>query len=247
MQWACYLPARGSREVTPAIFPIRLRISTAYLVLGSRAVLVDAGCPGEAERILRGLRRYNIEPERLALVLHTHGHVDHAGSTRVFRERFRIPAVVHRGDAEKLRAGDSGELVPLRFSSRLLKLFLNPRFPPVEPDLEIEEGYSLEQFGVPATVVHTPGHTPGSISLLFEDGRAIAGDLMMGGALGGLYHATEPGYHYFAEDLFALRHSIQKLLDRGAKTIFLGHGGPLEAGRVRERFAADFAGLEKQP
>jgi glyoxylase-like metal-dependent hydrolase (beta-lactamase superfamily II) len=229
----------------PAIFPIQLRLSTAYLVLGTRAVLVDTGSPGEEERILRALRRYNVEPERLALLLHTHGHMDHAGSTRTLQVRLRIPAAVHRADAGKLRAGHSGELIPLRFSSRLLKLFLSPRFPAFEPELEIEEGYSLNEFGISAAVVHTPGHTPGSISVLFEDGRAIAGDLMMGGALGGLYHADEPGYHYFAENLPELRRSIRKLLDFGAKTIFLGHGGPLEAARVRERFAADFDRLEK--
>src|SRR5208282_822502 len=170
--------------MTPAIFPIRLRISTAYVILGARAVLVDTGSEGEEERILRGLRRYNVEPERVALLLHTHGHTDHAGSTRALKERLRIPAAVH-----------------------------------------------------------TAGHTPGSISILFDDGRAIAGDLMMGGSLGGAYHATEPGYHYFAEDLTELRRSIRKLLDRGARTIYLGHGGPLDAGRARERFSPDFAGI----
>jgi len=229
--------------MNPAIFPIRLRISMAYVLAGTRAVLVDTGCPGEEERILRGLRRYNLEPDRLALLLHTHGHLDHAGSTRALKERLQVPTAVHPGDAPKLRAGDSGLLVPLRFSSRVLSLFLNPRFPAIEPDLLIEEGYSLAEFGIPATVVHTPGHTPGSISILFEDGRAIAGDLMMGGSLGGALHPSEPGYHYFAEDLTELRRSIRKLLDRGAKTIYLGHGGPLEAGRVRERFAPDFAGI----
>ncbi|HKO04713.1 MAG TPA: MBL fold metallo-hydrolase [Candidatus Acidoferrales bacterium] len=229
--------------MTPAIFPIRLRISTAYVILGARAVLVDTGSEGEEERILRGLRRYNVEPERVALLLHTHGHTDHAGSTRALKERLRIPAAVHPADAGKMRAGDSGALVPLRFSSRVVALFINPRFPAVEPDLLIEEGYSLVEFGIPAAVVHTPGHTPGSISILFDDGRAIAGDLMMGGSLGGAYHATEPGYHYFAEDLTELRRSIRKLLDRGARTIYLGHGGPLDAGRARERFSPDFAGI----
>ena len=225
----------------PAIYPIGLRISTAYIVVGTRAVLVDTGSPGEEEQVLRGLRRFNIDPERVALLLHTHGHVDHAGSTRALKERLGIPAAIHRGDAPKLRAGHSGELIPLRFSSRVLKWFLKPQFPAVEPELEIEEGYSLQEFGISARVVHTPGHTPGSISLLFEDGRAIAGDLMMGGGLGGLYRAAEPGYHYFAEDLAELRRSIGKLLECGAKTIFLGHGGPVEAQRVRERFAADLA------
>ena len=215
----------------------------AYVLVGERAVLVDTGCAGEEERILRGLRRFNLEPERIALLLHTHGHLDHAGSTRALQSRLRVPAAVHPADAPKMRAGDSRPLVPLRFSSRVLSLFLDPCFPPVEPDLLVEEGYSLAEFGLSATVLHTPGHTPGSISILFDDGRAIAGDLMMGGSLGGSLRPFDPGYHYYAEDLAALRRSIRKLLDRGAKTIYLGHGGPLEAGRVRERFAPDFAGI----
>ncbi len=235
--------ARGGCGMIPAIFPIRLRISMAYVILGERAVLVDTGSEGEEERILRGLRRYNVEPQRVALLLHTHGHTDHAGSTRALKERLRVPAAIHAADAPKMRAGDSGPLIPLRFSSRLISLIINPRFPPAEPDLLVEEGYSLGEFGIPAAVLHTPGHTPGSISILFDDGRAIAGDLMMGGSLGGAFHPDRPGYHYFAEDLTELRRSIRKLLDRGAKTIYLGHGGPLEAGRVRERFAPDFAAI----
>jgi len=212
----------------------------AYVVVGERSVLVDTGSAGEEERILRGMRRFNLDPGRISLLLHTHGHTDHAGSTRALKERLRVPAAVHPADAAKLRAGDSGPLIPLRFSSRVISLFLDPKFPPVEPDLLIDEGYSLAEFGIPATLLHTPGHTPGSVSVLFEDGRAIAGDLMMGGSLGGALRPFDPGYHYFAEDLPGLRRSIRKLLDRGAKTIYLGHGGPLDAQRVRERFASDF-------
>ena len=234
------LLARGC-AVIPAIFPIRLRMSMAYVILGERAVLVDTGCAGEEERVLQGLRRFNVEPARVALLLHTHAHTDHAGSTRALKERLHVPVAVHPADTGKMRVGNSSPLVPLRLSSRVVSLFLDPRFPPVEPDVLMEEGFSLREFGISATVLHTPGHTPGSISLLFDDGRAIAGDLMMGGSLGGAYHASDPGYHYFAEDLNELRRSIRKLLERGAKTIYLGHGGPLEAGRVRERFGADFA------
>ena len=227
----------------PAIYPIRLKISMAYIVLAERAVLVDTGSAGEEEQVLRGLRRFNVSPERVGLLLHTHAHTDHAGSTRALRERLRVPAAVHAADAGKMRVGDSSPLVPLRLSSRIMSLFLDPRFPAVEPDLIVEEGYSLKEFGIPATVVHTPGHTPGSISVLFDDGRAIAGDLMMGGWLGGAYRREEPGYHYYAEDVGELRRSIRKLLERGAKTIYLGHGGPLDAARVRERFEADFSAI----
>jgi glyoxylase-like metal-dependent hydrolase (beta-lactamase superfamily II) len=225
--------------VNPAIYPIRLKISMAYILVGERAVIVDTGCAGEEEQILRGLGRFNLDPRTVSLILHTHGHTDHAGSTRALKLKLGVPAAVHSADAPKMRAGDSRPLVPLRLSSRILSLFLNPLFPAFEPDLLLEDGFSLSEFGVRANVLHTPGHTPGSISILFEDGRAVAGDLMMGGSLGGAFHPLVPGYHYYAEDLAELRRSIRKLLDHGAKTIYLGHGGPLEASRVRDRFASD--------
>src|SRR5271170_6384478 len=100
----------------------------AYIVLGERAVVVDTGSAGEEERILRGLRRFNVEPERVTLLLHTHGHTDHAGSTRALRERLRVPVAVHAADAGKMRVGNSSPLIPLRLSSRVVSLFLDPRF-----------------------------------------------------------------------------------------------------------------------
>jgi hydroxyacylglutathione hydrolase len=230
----------GKTPLAVPIIRIRLRISWAYLLLGERPVLVDTGSAGEENRIERALRRHGVEPRSLALLLHTHGHTDHAGSTHALQERHKIAAAVHPGDAEKMRSGDSGPLIPLRFFSRVLLQFLNPLFPAATPDLLVEEGYSLREFGIPATVVHTPGHTPGSITVLFEDGRAIVGDLLMGGFLGGYFLPSAPNYHYYAEDLGGIHSSIKKLLDRGVKTFYPGHGGPLDAARVRRRFEPEF-------
>jgi glyoxylase-like metal-dependent hydrolase (beta-lactamase superfamily II) len=223
------------------IIRIRLRISWAYLLLAERPVLVDTGSAGEEGRIVRALRRHGVEPGSLAMLLHTHAHTDHAGSTRALQERYKIPAAVHPADLEKMRSGDSSPLIPLRFFSRVLLQFLNPLFPAATPDLLVEEGYSLRQLGIPATVVHTPGHTPGSISVLFDDGRAITGDLLMGGYLGGYILPSAPNYHYYAEDLSGIRSSIRNLLDRGAMTFYPGHGGPLDAVRVRQRFEPEFS------
>lgn len=90
--------------------------------------------------------------------------------------------------------------------------------------------------GCPRALSRRRGHTAGSISIVFDDGRAITGDLLMGGVLGGYVLPRIPGYHYYAEDLPQVRRSIRKLLDLGVKQFFPGHGGPLDAAAVEKRF-----------
>ena len=58
---------------------IKGAISNSYLLLGEKPVLVDTGSPGDLKRILAALKARDIEPKKLALILLTHGHGDHAG------------------------------------------------------------------------------------------------------------------------------------------------------------------------
>jgi glyoxylase-like metal-dependent hydrolase (beta-lactamase superfamily II) len=100
---------------------------------------------------------------------------------------------------------------------------------PVAP---IPDEMSLQAFGVDGKVLFTPGHTAGSISVLLSSGEAIVGDLLMGGWLGGMFRSGQPGYPYFADELGQIQSSVRKLLDLRATKFFVGHGGPLDAGRV---------------
>jgi hydroxyacylglutathione hydrolase len=222
------------------IVPIRLKISYAFLIKSRRPILVDTGSPGDAPRIARALEREKIHLTELALLLHTHGHADHCGSTADLKLLLEVPAAVHPADAPMMRSGSNGVLHPTNFTGRLIMPFVNVPFPRVEPDILLREDYSLRDYGIPARIVTTPGHTAGSISVVFDDGRAVTGDLLMGGVLGGYVFPSIPGYHYYADDLAMLRQSIKKLLDLDVKKLFPGHGGPLDAAAVHKRFARDF-------
>ncbi len=218
------------------IVPFRLGISNAYLLYDLGAVLVDTGSPGEGGRMRSLLAGQGVALEDLTLILHTHGHWDHCGSTKELSQWTAAPKAVHHADAEMMLHGHNGDLRPTGWSGRLLKPFLDRPFPGVEADILLQDEIDLSSFGVNACIVATPGHTAGSISVLTGGGEAIVGDLVMGGLLGGKLFPSFPTWHYFAQDMNMVRASIAKLLDLGVTRILPGHGGPLKPADVARKF-----------
>jgi hydroxyacylglutathione hydrolase len=217
------------------IVRIKLPVSNAYLLVGERAVLVDAGAPGQADRILDAVRRAEVDPRDIALLIHTHGHIDHAGSAAELRRRIGMPVAVHAGDAPLLRSGSNGTVRPRNREARLVAAVLVRPYEPLEPDLVLTEEISLRGYGVDGRVVFTPGHTPGSLSIALPTREVIVGDLVMGGVLGGALFPRRPRLHYFVDDLAAVHASLRRVLADGPETVLVGHGGPLRAGDVAER------------
>lgn len=215
------------------IIPIRLPICNAFIVRDVGTVLVDTGRPRDAPAILRALHKENIKPGDLSLIVHTHGHWDHAGGTREIQAAMRAPAAIHRADAAKLRSGDGGPLKPATLGGRLLLPFATHRFPSVEPQVIFAGTTDLNAYGIDAQVVPTPGHTAGSMALVTSAGEVLVGDLVMGGFLGGRVFPRRPNYHYFAEDLAQLRASLRELLSLPVTTVYPGHGGPLDPARLK--------------
>src|SRR5438105_299721 len=116
---------------------LRLAIPNVYLLTGERAVLIDAGRPTDVPRIRAFLQAHGID--KLALILLTHGHWDHAGGAAQLRAVTKAPIALHRADVELVRKGHSNALTPTNLTARLIRPFVDPAFPPFEPDLLIEE------------------------------------------------------------------------------------------------------------
>jgi hypothetical protein len=94
---------------------------------------------------------------------------------------------------------------------------------PVKVDVLLEdEGLPLAGFGIPGKVLHTPGHTPGSVNVLRDAGEAFVGDL----AMNRFPLRFFPGLPIFADDLDAVSASWQLLLAQGARTVYPAHGKP---------------------
>jgi hydroxyacylglutathione hydrolase len=220
------------------IIHIKLSFSNAYLIKDKKSILVDAGSPNEADKILTAIQNADVNVKDISLILHTHGHFDHAGSTAALKRKLRVPIAVHVNDAFMLREGRNGEIKPRNFEARLIIAFVPKSFETSQPDILIEEEMELTDFGVDAKVLFTPGHTKGSLSILCGNNEAIVGDLMMGGWAGGALFGSHPNYHYYIDDLEQVHASIKKMMQFEPTRLYVGHGGPLKSTDVVQRFSS---------
>ena len=210
------------------IHPLRLRYSNAYLVVGDRPILVDTGSRGDAPRIVAGCAAAGVKIRDVALILHTHVHSDHFGNTVDLAAEAGCPVAYHPGDSTIAIRGDNGPLRGVGLRGRILaRLLAHLPFRTCAADIDAEDGVRLDEFGIAGSVLHTPGHTPGSISVVLDSGDAIIGDVIMGGWAGGTIRPSKPNFHYFADDLPTAMASVDCILAATSGRLFVGHGGPI--------------------
>lgn len=212
---------------------IKLPLANAYLVQGERAILIDTGAPGDANRIVHALQQAGVAPADLALILLTHGHGDHAGSAHALAAWSGAPLAMHAADEAMARSGRNTLGVINGLEARLITPFVNKPFPPVTASHVFDDEFDLHRYGVAGRVIATPGHTPGSVSVLLANGDALVGDLVMGGRLGGALYGARPRLHYFVSDFAQLHQSMEIVLATRTQRLLVGHGGPLDAATVR--------------
>jgi hydroxyacylglutathione hydrolase len=214
-----------SLNTSLSVIPVKLGLVKSFVIKGDKAVIVDTGYPGNSERILDHLRKNGIEPSDVSLIIITHGHIDHYGSADELRKLTGASVAMHRADAEYLKKGINYIGVPLGLAGHIFKsLFIRKDeavYKSLEVDVVFEDYIDLKEFGINGRIIHTPGHTAGSVSIILSDGTAIIGDLMMGGII----RRGTPHFPLFANDYTQLEESIRKLLQLSPKVIHTSHGG----------------------
>lgn len=216
------------------VVPIPLAVQgprgvNAFLVLGERPILVDALVPGHAPEILDVLEAHHVAAESVAAIVITHGHVDHAGSLHALKLKTGAPVIAHRHDVEALRTGTS-EPVQGRTPGAQAMIESGavgdaPPFAAVDVDVVVEDEFDLAPYGVAATLIHTPGHTPGGLSMVTADNEVIVGDLI-GSAAG---DPSRADLAPFATDTEALDASVRRVIALHPARVYCGHGGPFSA------------------
>jgi len=221
------------KVVQLAIAP--LGIINCFLIQGDKKhILVDTGVPGSETKILKQLRDHNINPEDISLIIISHGHIDHFGSVRALKKILRAPVLVHELDKKALETG-IGMNETLKATSIFWDIILKPQLirnkvNTCTPDIIVkgDEAFNLSPYGIDGTVIHTPGHTPGSLSVVLGNGDAIIMDLASSGILlGGIAFNNRMKHPPFHDNLETVKKSLAYVLSFPANRFFLGHGNPV--------------------
>jgi glyoxylase-like metal-dependent hydrolase (beta-lactamase superfamily II) len=218
------------------IHTIKLKISNCFLIEGTKKILVDTGSPGEGKKIMQELKKLGVDLADIALILHTHGHSDHCGSTAELISYHKIPTAIHSGDQKMIETGKNGLIKTRGLFAKIIKPFVDVPYTPFKADILLDNYTDLSEFGINGNIHSTKGHTNGSISIEFDNKEAIIGDMLMGGYLGGAIFPHLPDYHYFIDDIEEVHRSIQKKLEFDSDKFYVGHGGPLTRARIEKRF-----------
>lgn len=215
-----------------SIFP--LGMINSFVIKGTKKhVLVDSGVPGSEKKILAQLKSHGISKKDIGLLIITHGHIDHFGSAAELKQELGVPILIHEMDAVALRTGKSmaETLKPnKRYWNILKQKLIKDKATPCEPDIILKGDckYDLNEWEISGKIIHTPGHTPGSLSLILNDGDAIIMDLASSGILlGGIMLYSRMKHPPFHDDLTTVKKSIEKVLTEKADKFYLGHGGPV--------------------
>jgi glyoxylase-like metal-dependent hydrolase (beta-lactamase superfamily II) len=218
------------------ILTIRMGMTRCYIIQDEGTMMIDCGPPNKLSSFIKSMNKASIDPKQIKLIVQTHGHWDHIGSTKAIKAVTGAQIAMHEPDKEWLEksliqlppGATAWGRVLLMLISRYMR---STQIPATKVDVVLhDEELSLAPFGVPGKVVYTPGHTDGSVSVLLETGDAFIGDL----AMNGLPFGLRPGLPIFAEDIKKVKESIRLLLEKGAKTFYPGHGNPFPADIIRK-------------
>lgn len=157
------------------IIPIKAGVGHCYLVIHQEGYfLVDTGSPGLSDKIIKNITSRGLNICDLQFIFLTHTHYDHAGNAFALKHASNAPIIVHESEAHLLSNGwhdiPKGTNTWFKIISFFGRKFSPSRaqFDSVEADIVFTSEYSTQLLGAETTILHTPGHTMGSSSLLIN-------------------------------------------------------------------------------
>lgn len=153
--------------------------SFALLEDDGSVTLVDCGIDRAPPRIVAGLAKLGKHPKDVQRIVLTHAHADHLGGAAAMVADSSAEGIeIHTEDAEYARSGQAAPGDPKNFGYRVMQRLNTGKFAPVAVSRELNDG-DVIGVGGGLQVFHTPGHTPGHVSLLHPDtGVFITGDVI---------------------------------------------------------------------
>lgn len=173
-------------------------------------IIIDPG--DDADVILETISDRKIKPE---FIVNTHGHIDHISANDELKRKTSAKLCIHRLDADMIVNPQKN-----------LSFFLGIPISSPPPDVILEDGDILESGTIKLKVIHTPGHSPGSIVLL-ADSAMFTGDLLFAGSIG--------RYDFPGSSYREIMESLKKIITLGDNLIvYPGHGFETTIGEEKE-------------
>jgi glyoxylase-like metal-dependent hydrolase (beta-lactamase superfamily II) len=223
-------------EIVPGLYRILKGYANSYAIEEDGGlVLIDTGLPQRAPRLIAAARELGRSPSDVKAILVTHHHSDHTGSLADLVKLTDASVHVHAADTPVVSGarpppGPNRDRLAGRTMGSLIMRLSNSRAASAGVDHEVVDGEDLDLAGG-IRAIHTPGHTPGQTSFLWDrqGGVLIAGD-----AAGARGRTVAPPVGVvtgmFTEDPEEARRSFRKLADLQFEVAVFGHGSPIREG-----------------
>jgi glyoxylase-like metal-dependent hydrolase (beta-lactamase superfamily II) len=217
------------RQITPDIYLIEGMIANVFLLVAPGGlILLDSGQPGHTGSVTEQLQAGGFAVRDVRSLVLTHAHSDHAGGAAAVAAASGCQVQAHEAEVPYLETTAS---LPLQSAGARLLMWAEervlPRSKPCHVDLALHGGDTIAGSGG-YVVVHTPGHTPGSICLYHPD----KGLLFCGDALFNRNPLTgQNGLRYplplVCSDVAMSRQSVRLISDLQVNSLLCGHGDPI--------------------
>jgi hydroxyacylglutathione hydrolase len=210
-------------ELTKNVHKVDGVNANSYFVIEPEGslTLIDSGTGADGGKILAYASSIGKKPADIKTIVLTHWHVDHVRGAAAIKAATKGNVAIHELDADILsgKAKAPGPKGGMGVLFALLSVFFKSK--PVVPDVLLKDGDKLGGL----TVIHTPGHTAGSISLLYPEGKAIfVGDAIISSD-GGVKGPPKQ----FTQDMKQARESIGIIAKQDFRLMLSGHGKPIDS------------------
>ena len=197
------------QKITDDIHLIQLGGLESNIYLIKKKVLIDAGLGFHKKILEKALTTLDITPDRIERIIFTHAHYDHIGGASSFKN---AKIAIHTDDAQIMETGDSTKSCAFAFGKDLTK---------TKVDLKLFDSDTIRIDNIALKVIHTPGHTEGSLCLYDKDKKILfTGDTIFSDAIG---RTDLPG-----SDDQEMKQSLDLLKTLHVTTILPGHGKIIE-------------------
>lgn len=211
-------------QVIPNVYQITYRAANVFLIVEDSLTLIDTGLSSAAPRILEFIYSLGRRPAELDLIILTHCHLDHTGSMRELKKRTGASVACHNADIMKTdkplpyppsvqRALELRPLAPLRSRWGIAA---------GEIEYQLKGGETLPVLGG-LRIIHTPGHTPGSICLLAPKQKL----LFSGDTLTRKGDRIVPVRRSVSLDTTQVLNSVKIIADLDFEKVCFGHHQPV--------------------